>query len=76
MLSLFDILSDAASLRLSMRGTPKPPLPIATGSTAKTQNAPGKMQHQKKLKSVLFQLWLSGQGRSGFLCLLIFRCLL
>lgn len=43
MLSLSDIpMSDAASLRLSVRGMPVPPLPVA----AKTQKNPGKMQHQ------------------------------
>jgi len=46
MLSLFDILSDAASLRLSVRWMPKSPLPIAVGCTAKTQNTPETMQHQ------------------------------
>lgn len=46
MLSLFDIPSAAPSLRLSVRGMPKPPLPIATDSAAKIQNNPGKMQHQ------------------------------
>lgn len=46
MLRLFDIPSDAASLTLSVHGMAKSLLPIATGSTAKAQNAPGKRQHQ------------------------------
>lgn len=37
MLRLFDIPSDAASLRLSVHGTAKPLLPITTGSTAKAR---------------------------------------
>lgn len=80
MLSLSDIPSNRASLRLSMQELPKPLLSIAMGSRAKTQNTSGKMQDEltraKNNESPLFSSpgFLGEGGLASFACLFSVVC--
>lgn len=90
MLSLFDILSDAASLRLSVpaEGLCQPGMlqlellcslchpPWAAEPNQGSRQGLKELKKKKTQMSALFQLRLSGRGRSGFVCFLIFCCLL